>query len=411
MASRKPEKFRAHTNSALSGSTLDRDANIIKGYAVMTKGEALGHNLWIDGVMLAQVAEAGNAASKGIKGRFTHPGLCSDGLGKYLGRSKNFRLDGDVVRADLHISPVADQSPDGPLGSYVLNMAEEDPDAFGASIVFSHDIGAEHEFAGAHENDKGVFVSPDPANTEGFPHARLGKLWDADIVDSPAANPGGFFHDGEELAVNSERVLGWLFGLDDTAPPAQLLGGIEPSRAKTFFTNFLDRHGLSVTALTKKEPEMAEKKVPERLAELRAAFPDDPAFVVHALENEWDVTQAKAAYCERLREQLAEGKTAWEALKAAHAEELQALNTEIEGLQAEIGKRDAELAGLKQHMLDGSDGVEFGGEGEGGTKNFDALVDDYQKANKSTRTEAMSAVAANHPEAYAAHVAAKRATE
>jgi signal peptide peptidase SppA len=43
---------------------------------------------------------------------------------------------------------------------------------------------------------------------------------------------------------------------------------------------------------------LAEEKT--RVADLRAAFPKDPAFALEAIEQGWDVTAAKAQYCDRL---------------------------------------------------------------------------------------------------------------
>jgi hypothetical protein len=79
----------------------DFGAGIVRGMAILTRGEALGHGLWCDRVMLSQVATAINASANGAKARFTHPDLSGDGLGKGLGRVKNASLDGDVVRRNL----------------------------------------------------------------------------------------------------------------------------------------------------------------------------------------------------------------------------------------------------------------------------------------------------------------------
>ena len=46
--------------------------------------EALGHGMMIDEVTLDQVVAYGNVLAKGVKCRFTHPGLSSDGLGSLL---------------------------------------------------------------------------------------------------------------------------------------------------------------------------------------------------------------------------------------------------------------------------------------------------------------------------------------
>ena len=143
-------KYRARTSLATGiaegAQGVDREARVIRGYSVVTRGEAKGHEAWIDETFLDQVVAVGNAIDTGLKSRFTHPGLCSDGLGKFLGRTRNFRrVDGRVV-GDLHFAQAGSKSPDGDLAGYVMDLADEDPDAFGASIVFYHDMGAEQEF-------------------------------------------------------------------------------------------------------------------------------------------------------------------------------------------------------------------------------------------------------------------------
>ena len=83
--------------------SIDRDggdygAGLVRGAAILTRGEALGHDFFVDDTLLAQSRDAINAAEKGVKGRFTHPGMSGDGLGSYTGRWKNASIDGDSVR-------------------------------------------------------------------------------------------------------------------------------------------------------------------------------------------------------------------------------------------------------------------------------------------------------------------------
>jgi hypothetical protein len=86
-----------------------------------------------------------NSASGGVKARFTHPGLSSDGMGRYLGRLTNAQTVGDQVFADLHFAEAATKTPDGNLADYVMTLAAEDPEAFGLSIVFEHDVEASED--------------------------------------------------------------------------------------------------------------------------------------------------------------------------------------------------------------------------------------------------------------------------
>lgn len=224
---------------------VDREAKVIHGFSVITRGEALGHYLWIDQEFLSQVAAAGNARKAGLKSRFTHPGLSGDGMGKQIGRAKDFRLEGGQVYADLHLYEKANQE----YVENVMDLAEEDPAAFGASIVFGEDVGAMDRFLADHEDKDGVFHSPDPDNAKNLPHARLADLLAVDAVDEPAANPDGLFSmeflPGSELAARAEAFLAYAFGLTEQAP-AELAGGPHPERARAFAQGFLERQGLTL---------------------------------------------------------------------------------------------------------------------------------------------------------------------
>lgn len=115
---------------------------------MITVGEALGHDMWCDEVFLAQIVDAMNeVGDSGLKARFTHPGMCSDGMGKFLGRFENAVLVDGKVLADLHFSEAAHIAPDGDLAEYVMKLSQTDPDMFGTSIVFSRDEEAEQEFS------------------------------------------------------------------------------------------------------------------------------------------------------------------------------------------------------------------------------------------------------------------------
>lgn len=117
-------------------SGIDKKNNVIYGFSVITKGEARGHGLEIDETTLDQTIELGAGSSIGIKSRFGHPNMSNSAVGTFLGRAKNFRRDNGIVRADLYFDKTAFNTPNGDLASYVLGLAESDPDAFGSSIVF-----------------------------------------------------------------------------------------------------------------------------------------------------------------------------------------------------------------------------------------------------------------------------------
>jgi hypothetical protein len=119
---------------------VDREAGVIKGYVVAQRGpfKSEGRGEFDDASLLSIVALM-NAKPQGTKSRFGHPGMSDDGLGKFLGRSKDARIDGDRVRADLHLNPASRTTPHGDLGGHVMDLAESDPDALSSSLVLQVD--------------------------------------------------------------------------------------------------------------------------------------------------------------------------------------------------------------------------------------------------------------------------------
>lgn len=244
---------------------VDREAGVIHGFSVITVGEALGHGLWIDQAMLQQVADQGNAKGAGLKSRFTHPGLSGDGMGKQVGRAKNFRVEGEQVLADLHLYTQANQE----QVESVLDLAEEDAAAFGMSIVFKQDKEAQAAFMSANAGEDKKFKSPDKRNSKNLTHARVAALHAVDAVDDPAANPAGLFSEGSELPARAEVLLSYALGLSEACPD-EVAAGPHPERARAFVAGFLERHGL---AIVKKEKDAnPEIGVPsEDFGALRAA--------------------------------------------------------------------------------------------------------------------------------------------
>lgn len=134
-----PHMLRAGLTLSDSALGVDRENAVLRGYIVAEKGhfKSEGRGQFTT-ESLAKIVELGNASERGLKSRFTHPNMSDDGLGKYLGRSKNYRLDGDKVRADLHFDKTALETPPAggkPYGQYVMDLAESDPGALGSSLV------------------------------------------------------------------------------------------------------------------------------------------------------------------------------------------------------------------------------------------------------------------------------------
>jgi hypothetical protein len=139
---------------------VDREQNAILGYVVAQEGVFKDRRGAFDMKSLRMIRDMMASEPKGLKSRFTHPDISGDGLGKFLGRVKNPRLDKilkpldgpnqpglsdnayreiNVVRADLYLDPTCFDTPNGNLGDYVMRLAESDSDALSSSLVLRPD--------------------------------------------------------------------------------------------------------------------------------------------------------------------------------------------------------------------------------------------------------------------------------
>ena len=261
------------------GFGVDREKRIIRGFAVMSKGFVKDQRGWeIDDATLDQIVRAGNSMNAGLKSRFGHPMMSSEALGTFLGRVKNFGKEGDVVRADLHFDPSAHNTPDGDLATYVMDLAENDPEAFGASVVLlEYDLEEQFEADGK--------TPKKDANGNSLPERlRVGKLSSVDVVDEPAANEGFF---GKFFPDNVKLSAGFASFLDIF---------VQDAEAVKKAISFLRRYENERQKTNEKEVEMDLKNL--TLEVFKAERPD----LVEALSKESkDAGLSEGASSERKR--------------------------------------------------------------------------------------------------------------
>ena len=194
---------------------VDREQHVIYGVSAMQAVEALGHRLMVDAKSLEQFVALANATAHGLKSRFTHPGLSADGLGKHLGRIRNFRVEGDKAIGDLYLSETAARSPHGDLRAYVESLAAEDPEAFGMSVVV--------DGYGAWQLSDGTEASAEEKPTDAigkYPALRVTAAYAVDAVDEPAANRDGLF---SAFSRTTNELAAQVYGLLDREPDADAL--------------------------------------------------------------------------------------------------------------------------------------------------------------------------------------------
>jgi hypothetical protein len=166
------------TDFAVLQGQIDAQAATITDVSVITVGEAKGHGLMIDEQTLVEVKAAAETYAGGLKVKTDH----YTGFNEIVGTLKNFRIDGDQLRADLFLLKNHDAT------ARILEMAELMPDTFGLSISFT----GEHE-----ESDNDIVF------------ARCTEIYSADLVDAPAANPTGLFSakvDSEKKDMDEKQI-------------------------------------------------------------------------------------------------------------------------------------------------------------------------------------------------------------
>jgi len=233
-----PALFRT-TRQAELPSKVDRKANIVFGANLMQVGDLNNGDArpWtVDAESLAQAQKMMSKGNNGAKARFTHPNMSSDGMGSYLGRWKNVRVDGGTLRGDLHLADAAFKSPQGDLGTYVMDLAESDPEAFGVSLATRLDYASLEEFDKKKTGEKWPM--------------RFSDIRAGDIVDEPAATRGGMFDlttpDLRNLPAQATVLLSTYFG------------DAEPEVVRGRINSFLDRY------LSNREPVMADETQVEK---------------------------------------------------------------------------------------------------------------------------------------------------
>lgn len=153
-----------HAFAVKFSGSVDKAKGIISGVSVITEGIAQGWDEHIDALTLSQVMACAKEYAGGLKVVDRHT-RGTDSIFSTAGALKNFRVDGTQLRADLHILSTE------PNRDKLLEMAETMPDTFGISIAFS---------------------GPSEVR-DGKKFARCAEIYNAALVDVPAANPTGLF--------------------------------------------------------------------------------------------------------------------------------------------------------------------------------------------------------------------------
>ena len=301
---------------AFSVAFINEGSGVLQKVVVAQAGKVKSYFEEIDGETLSQIVALGNAKENGVKARFGHPNICSSAFGTYIGRFKNFQLDGEKVTGDLHLDTVCKNAPGGNLYDYILTMAKKNPDMFGASMAF---------------------IPAEPALGVGeFPLVRIEELLATDLVDDPAATNSLF-------AVDSFSYQATQF-LDENPAIAAFI-----ARRPETIIEFLLKY-FSKTDLMK--PEIFQK-FKNLFASAPAAAPDESAEknfnqAIELLEAEYSGQMTVLE--ENHRKQITD-------LEALHTSALDAIQVQLataesesNAFQTQISDLTSQVASLKDQL-------------------------------------------------------------
>jgi hypothetical protein len=262
----KHHRFRAQPAERLvQDFRIDRAAGVIRDVCAMQAGiEALGHGCQADLKTLHMMANLANQrGGLGIKQHFGHIGMSENAMGKQIAIARNFRVDGDKLRHDMHMLEPARDSPvfaRDPI-DFLFNMAEQHPADFGESVVIEVDFvwtlpdGREvSEYGPARdplEDPDGIMRDDDGRPVDALtplPIMRPTKFYYCDVVVDGALTHDGLFGAAPVLAemfsgTSSAYLLQAFEFLDEFREDYGIPLSDVPRKADQFLTAYLSARG------------------------------------------------------------------------------------------------------------------------------------------------------------------------
>lgn len=384
-----------------NNTRVDREKGIIYNAAIVTVGPAKGHGVELEREFIDETVRQGNALRNGLKMRYGHPTMSNTALGTFLGRAKNFRVDDSgetpVARADLFLSTEAKESPQGDLYSYVLGMAENEPDMFGLSIMFKP--GDKYQRNEDGEKITTGFSEDSPTFVE------IKQLTNVDFVDDPAANASGLFS-----SFASATIAGQVSQFLDTHPQVWELLEERPDIFEIFsarYREYLERKGTTNTVFD-------AETITE---ELTAVADSNKGSVEPQTKNEDNTMSDERKIFSEMKEKFGaeiaatvfeDGGSMEDAQAMFDAQKFDALKAERDALQTEKAELEAQVEELNAKLsaiVDGGDPIDFNDAGEEEAHqepekvNCFAKIKEYKEQGLSAN-EAQDKVLEEYPEEF-----------
>ena len=380
-------------------TSVDKDNGTMLGVSLITTGEAKGHDLFVDDDSIDSILSS--IRDTKLPAYLTHRGaLFEDRLTREIGYFTNFRTTGNKLVGDFHAFDSFKED-DSRKYRRLFEMAEQLPERFGLSIVFS----AGHVWA-TKDGDIDTLERPDNALFD-FPSIRVTEVMSADFVDTPAANEKGLFSQQESKQFNKMTKAELTEEIEAlSAENKELKSNFEKQEDSVVAEETLSQHEETSVQVEDsefaghkdEEEKMEEEKLDKHYDEEK--LEEDEEKELEEEKDELSILQEKLSELEKSIEEKDKMIAELEGKLTGHEEDKEKMEKETELSSKKLQDRIVTLEAL----VSGSDPVQLSKQTEDiwnpSYSKKDQIISEFAKENKCSLFTATLKVAKKHPELF-----------
>ena len=320
----------------ISESKIDKESGKMFGVSLISVGEALGHELFVDDDSIDSILQS--IEGEKLPAYITHRGaLFEDRLTREIGMFTNFRTENERLMADFEAFE-SFRDDDNRKFNRLFEMAEKMPERFGLSIVFS----ATQAWA-TPEGDIELGGRPEDALFD-YPSIRVQEVSSADFVDTPAANQKGLFSK-IEIKPTSKMLKSELIEANE-----KLSAENEALKVKVAEQDSVEQEALEAQLSTEEAQIESSNEVQEEASseETQESFNKDEEMAV--TDNEKTIGKGGSQGLEEGEdeEELEEEEAQEE--EESLEEKVASLESVIANLQDQLKEKDEEMSKLQEKL-------------------------------------------------------------
>lgn len=334
----------------ISESKIDKESGKMFGVSLISVGEALGHELFVDDDSIDSILQS--IEGEKLPAYITHRGaLFEDRLTREIGMFTNFRTENERLMADFEAFE-SFRDDDNRKFNRLFEMAEKMPERFGLSIVFS----ATQAWA-TPEGDVELGGRPEDALFD-YPSIRVQEVSSADFVDTPAANQKGLFSK-IEIKPTSKMLKSELIEANE-----KLSAENEALKAKVAEQDSVEQEALEAQLSTEEAQIESSNEVQEEASseENQESFNKDEEMAVtdnektigkggsQGLEGHEDEEEIEEEEAQEEEESLEEKVASLESVIASLQDQLKEKDEEMSKLQEQLEGHEEEEEEMKEKL-------------------------------------------------------------